>query len=224
MNLVIPPLYVIIDSTLLKTSELRFAEVMAESGVELLQYRHKHATSRRLFEVSSALSSRLSEFARGERRAPRFIVNDRPDIAVLVHAGGVHVGQTDLGVAEARAIVGAPDAPQQSCWVGISTHTLEQVDIANGTSADYIAFGPVFPTETKEQPDPVVGLALLAEARARTTKPLVAIGGITLERAAETYRAGADSLAVARDLLAAEKPGQRVRAFLDEAERALRTG
>src|ERR1700720_4369240 len=176
MNLVIPPLYVIIDSTLLKTSELRFAEVMAESGVELLQYRHKHATSRRLFEVSSALSSRLSEFARGERRAPRFIVNDRPDIAVLVHAGGVHVGQTDLGVAEARAIVSVPDAPQQSCWVGISTHTLEQVDIANGTSADYIAFGPVFPTETKEQPDPVVGLALLTEARARIAKPLVAIG------------------------------------------------
>ena len=224
MNLVIPPLYVIIDSTLLKTSELRFAEVMAESGVELLQYRHKHATSRRLFEVSSALSRRLAEFAQGERRAPRFIVNDRPDIAVLVHAGGVHVGQTDLGVAEARAIVSAPDAPQQSCWVGISTHTLGQVDIAERTSADYIAFGPVFPTETKEQPDPVVGLALLAEARARTTKPLVAIGGITLERAAETYRAGADSLAVARDLLAAEKPGQRVRAFLDEAERALRTG
>ena len=224
MNLVIPPLYVIIDSTLLKTSELRFAEVMAESGVELLQYRHKHATSRRLFEVSSALSRRLSEFAQGERRAPRFIVNDRPDIAVLVHAGGVHVGQTDLGVAEARAIVGAPDAPQQSCWVGISTHTLEQVDIAERTSADYVAFGPVFPTETKERPDPVVGLALLAEARARTTKPLVAIGGITLERAAETYRAGADSLAVARDLIAAEKPGQRARAFLNEAERTLRIG
>src|ERR1700694_4220862 len=99
MSLVIPPLYVIIDSTLLKTSELRFAEVMAESGVELLQYRHKHATSRRLFEGSSALSSRVSEFPQ-DRRAPRFIVNDRPDIAVLVHAGGVHVGQTDLGVAE----------------------------------------------------------------------------------------------------------------------------
>ncbi len=221
MNLVIPPLYVIIDSTLLKTSELRFAEIMAESGVELLQYRHKHATSRRLFEVSSALSIRLSELAKGKPRTPRFIVNDRPDIAVLVGAGGVHVGQTDLGVAEARAIVSAPDAPQQNCWVGLSTHTLEQVDMAERTSADYIAFGPVFPTATKEQPDPVVGLALLAEARARTTKPLVAIGGITLERAAETYRAGADSLAVARDLIAAENPGQRAWAFLDEAERAL---
>ena len=221
MNLVIPPLYVIIDSTLLKTSELRFAEIMAESGVELLQYRHKHATSRRLFEVSSALSIRLSELAKGKPRTPRFIVNDRPDIAVLVGAGGVHVGQTDLGVAEARAIVSAPDAPPQYCWVGLSTHTLEQVDMAERTSADYIAFGPVFPTATKEQPDPVVGLALLAEARARTTKPLVAIGGITLERAAETYRAGADSLAVARDLIAAENPGQRALAFLDEAERAL---
>ena len=224
MNLVIPPLYVIIDSTLLKTSELRFAEIMAESGVELLQYRHKHATSRRLFEVSSALSRRLSQFAHGQTRAPRFIVNDRPDIAVLVRAGGVHVGQTDLGVSEARAIITTTDAPQQSCWVGVSTHTLEQVDIAERTSADYIAFGPIFPTATKEQPDPVVGLALLTEARARTTKPLVAIGGITLERAAETYRAGADSLAVARDVLVAENPGQRARAFLNEANRALGAG
>ena len=219
MSLVIPPLYVIIDSTLLKTSELRFAEVMAESGVELLQYRHKHATSRRLFEVSSALSSRVSEFAQ-ERRAPRFIMNDRPDIAVLVHAGGVHVGQTDLGVAEARAIVSAPDAPQQSCWVGISTHTLEQVDIANGTSADYIAFGPIFPTSSKENPDPVVGLDLLREARRHTRKPIVAIGGITLERAAEVFRAGADSLAVARDLIVAENPAARAQLFLKEAARA----
>jgi thiamine-phosphate pyrophosphorylase len=213
MNVVFPPLYAIIDPSLLKTSELSFAEMMAESGVQLLQYRHKHATTRQAFEMSNLLSHRLSNLGRA---GVRFIVNDRPDIALLVGAGGVHVGQTDLGVEQARTIVG------REPWVGVSTHTLEQVQAADRTSADYVAFGPVFATATKEQADPVVGLRLLAEARARTSKPLVAIGGITLERAADTYRAGADSLAVARDLLASPDPGAQARAFLKEAERVER--
>jgi len=217
MNVVFPPLYAIIDPTLLKTSELSFAESMAESGVELLQYRNKHASTRQLFEMSNLLSHRLSALGRAGARVMRFIVNDRPDIALLVGAGGVHVGQQDLGVEQARVIVG------REPWVGVSTHTLAQVEAADRTSADYLAFGPVFATATKEQADPVVGLRLLAEARARTSKPLVAIGGITLERAAETYRAGADSLAVARDLLAAPDPPAQARAFLEEAARAGRS-
>jgi len=217
MNVVFPPLYAIIDPTLLKTSELSFAESMAESGVELLQYRNKRASTRQLFEMSNLLSHRLSALGRAGARVMRFIVNDRPDIALLVGAGGVHVGQQDLGVEQARVIVG------REPWVGVSTHTLAQVEAADRTSADYLAFGPVFATATKEQADPVVGLRLLAEARARTSKPLVAIGGITLERAAETYRAGADSLAVARDLLAAPDPPAQARAFLEEAARAGRS-
>ena len=104
----------------------------------------------------------------------------------------------------------------QHCWVGVSTHTLEQVDAADRTSADYVAFGPIFPTATKEQPDPGRrSAALLAEARTRTSKPLVAIGGITLERAADTYRAGADSLAVVRDLIAAAE-SRRARPRISE--------
>jgi thiamine-phosphate pyrophosphorylase len=214
MSVAFPALYAIIDPSLLKMSELSFAESMAESGVQLLQYRDKHAATRQVFEVSNLLSHRLSSLARTGTRPVRFIVNDRPDIALLVGAGGVHVGQHDLGVEQARAIMG------REPWVGVSTHTLEQVEAADRTSADYVAFGPVFATATKEQADPVVGLRLLAEARTRTSKPLVAIGGITLERAADTYRAGADSLAVARDLLASADPGARARAFLDEAARA----
>jgi thiamine-phosphate pyrophosphorylase len=219
MNLVFPPLYAIIDAALLKTSELSFAEMMTESGVELLQYRNKRATSRELFEASQSISARLSALARPgapEPRfiEPRFIVNDRADIALLVKAQGVHVGQQDLSVEEARAIVG-PDA-----WVGVSTHSLEQLDAADKTSANYIAFGPIFPTNSKENPDPVVGLDLLREARQHTRKPLVAIGGITLERAAETFHAGADSLAVARDLIAAPDPAARARLFLKEGARA----
>jgi len=214
MNLVFPPLYAIIDAALLKkTSELSFVEMMAESGVELLQYRNKRASSRELFEASQSISATLSRLAKPGSYKPRFIVNDRADIAVLANAQGVHVGQQDLNVEEARAIVG-PDI-----LVGVSTHSFEQLDAADKTSADYIAFGPIFPTSSKENPDPVVGLELLREARQRTCKPIVAIGGITLERAAEVFRAGADSLAVARDLIVSENPAARAQFFLKEAAR-----
>ena len=214
MNLVFPPLYAIIDAALLKTSELSFVEMMAESGVELLQYRNKRASSRELFEASRSISATLSRLAKPGSYKPSFIVNDRADIAILANTQGVHVGQQDLNVEEARAIVG-PDI-----LVGVSTHSLEQLDAADKTSADYIAFGPIFPTSSKENPDPVVGLRLLREARQHTRKPLVAIGGITLERAAEVFRAGADSLAVARDLIVSENPAARAQLFLKEAARA----
>jgi thiamine-phosphate pyrophosphorylase len=119
-----------------------------------------------------------------------------------------------LSVEDARSLVGP------NCWVGVSTHTLQQLVAANRTSADYVAFGPIFATKTKDRHDPVVGITGLAAARALTRKPLVAIGGITLENAAGIYAAGADSLAVARDLVLAERPGARARAYLDIAARA----
>ena len=205
MNLVFPSLYAIIDPSLLTTSELVLAETLAGSGVELIQYRNKTAASRQFFEVSRQLSSALAP------RGVRLIVNDRADIALLAGAGGVHVGQDDLGVEEARAICGSDR------WVGVSTHTLEQVEGANRTSADYIAFGPIFPTTTKQNPDAVVGIELLRQVREMTAKPLVAIGGITLGRAAEVYLAGADSLAVIRDLICAPSPGERAREYLEVA-------
>jgi len=208
MNLVFPRLYAIIDPTLLAISELDLAEALAGSGVELIQYRNKTASSRQFFEISRNLSSFLKP------RGVRLIVNDRADIALLAGAGGVHVGQEDLAVEDARAICG-PDR-----WVGVSTHTLEQLAAADRTSADYVAFGPIFPTATKKNPDPVVGTGLLRQARQITKKPLVAIGGITLERAAEVYRAGADSLAVIRDLICAPDPGARALEFLAVARGA----
>jgi thiamine-phosphate pyrophosphorylase len=205
MNLVFPTLYAIIDPTLLTTSELVLAETLAGSGVELIQYRTKTAASRQFFELSRQLSRVLAP------RNVRFIVNDRADIALLAGADGVHVGQDDLGVEEARSICGP------NLWVGVSTHSLAQVEAADKTSANYIAFGPIFPTTTKQNPDAIVGTELLRLARQMTTKPLVAIGGITLERAAEVYRAGADSLAVIRDLICAASPGERAREYLEVA-------
>jgi thiamine-phosphate pyrophosphorylase len=225
MSIVFPPLYAILDAGSLKTpkrpvsaeltfsQEMDLAQELAESGVELLQYRNKLATARQLFDDSLALSKRLASLVATTR--VRFILNDRPDIALLSGAGGVHVGQLDLDVEDARSLVG-PDL-----FIGVSTHTLDQVTIADQTSADYIAFGPIFATPTKDRHDPVVGIAGLAVARAHTRKPLVAIGGITLENAAEIYDAGADSLAVARDLSLADRPGARARAYLDIAHTAL---
>jgi thiamine-phosphate pyrophosphorylase len=212
MNLVFPRLYAIIDPSLLTISELDLAEALAGSGVELIQYRNKTASSRQFFEISRQLAKALGP------RGVRLIVNDRPDIAMLAGAGGVHVGQDDLSPEDARAICG-PDR-----WVGISTHTLEQLAAAERTSADYIAIGPIFPTATKKNPDPVVGTELLRKARKMTKRPLVAIGGITLERAAEVYRAGADSLAVIRDLTCVPNPAVRAREYLDVAASAASHG
>jgi thiamine-phosphate pyrophosphorylase len=100
-------------------------------------------------------------------------------------------------------------------WIGASTHNLEQFRRAGATSADYIAVGPIFATTSKANPDPVVGLELIRQVRHLTEKPIVAIGGITLERAASVIEAGADSVAVIRDVVSAAKPGERARRFLD---------
>jgi thiamine-phosphate pyrophosphorylase len=180
--------------------------MLAEVGVKLIQYRHKQATPRDYFHTSLAFAN----FFRP--RSIRFVVNDRPDIAMLVGAGGVHVGQEDLPVEQARRVVGA------TCWVGVSTHNEEQLRRAAGTSADYVAVGPVFPTTTKQRPDPVVGVEFIQQARRLTAKPIVAIGGITLERAEAVWRAGADSVAVAADLLHAKDPAGRARQYLELAE------
>jgi len=205
MKLVLPPLYAIIDATLVNTSQVALARDLAQSGVRLIQYRNKSDSSRRLLEVCSQLASALVP------TGVCFIVNDRADVAVLAGASGVHVGQDDLGVEQARATCGA------SRMIGVSTHTLEQVTAADATSADYIAFGPVFPTTTKKNPDAVVGTELLRRVRQITAKPLVAIGGITLERAAEVFAAGADSLAVISDLVGAANPAARARQYLELA-------
>jgi thiamine-phosphate pyrophosphorylase len=223
-----PALYAILDPALIKEPLTDFAAQLSEAGVELMQLRHKRATARQLFSESQELvnwsrNAGGRSFSSDKAATPplgdlapevRIIVNDRPDIAAMIGAGGVHVGQEDLPVEAARAICGS------SCWVGVSTHNLAQLREADRTSADYIAVGPIFPTATKENPDPVVGIDFLRSARQETRKPLVAIGGITIESAAEVFRAGADSVAVIRDLLEAPSPGQRAREYLAIAGRS----
>lgn len=203
-----PPLYAIIDSSLAGASAVAFAEALSGAGVQLIQIRHKTSSAAAVFAQTATLLDRVSS------RGVRLIVNDRPDIAAIAGAGGVHVGQDDLEVEQARRICPPP------MWVGVSTHNLQQVREADGTSADYIAVGPVFPTVTKSNPDPVVGVEFLRAARRITKKPLVAIGGITAETAEQAYRAGADSLAVISDLIGASDPAARASEYLAAAQRA----
>ncbi len=140
----------------------------------------------------------------------RLIMNDRADLAVLAGWNGVHVGQGDLSPEDARRVVGAKR------WVGVSTHNDEQVQIANETSADYIAVGPVFATGTKVDAEPVIGLEGVRRARSLTKKPIVAIGGITRANAQSVIDAGADSVAVISALFVEGETVEKVaRDFLE---------
>src|ERR1700757_3421656 len=188
MRLVIPRLYVILDAALLTIPESECARQLVDAGVRLLQYRNKTAFSRDLLESSKRLSAELMP------RGVTFIVNDRADVTALAGASGVHVGQEDLGVEEARGVVG------RDRLVCVSTHNRAQFEQAAATSADYIAVGPIFSTSTKSNPDPVVGMEFIRQVRPLTDKAIVAIGGITLECAAEVVGAGADSIAVISDI------------------------
>lgn len=208
MRLVLPTLYVILDAGMLTEPAGVTAQKLMDAGVKLLQYRAKNAAARELWTESRV----IGEAAR--RAKCKFIVNDRPDVAYLAGADGVHVGQDDLDPEQTRKLVG-PDR-----WVGVSTHNLEQFQDAAATSADYIAVGPIFQTSSKANPDPVVGTELLRCVRALTGKPIVAIGGITLERAAEVLAAGADSVAVISDILKAKDPAATAREFIRRLDAA----
>jgi thiamine-phosphate pyrophosphorylase len=206
-----PALYAILDASPSKPIEslVSLAENLVRGGTQLIQLRAKSALSGPLYEMARVLVGRVGASA-------RLIINDRPDIAVMVGAAGVHLGQEDIPAEAARAICKSP------LWVGISTHDLDQLRAADATSADYIAVGPIFPTATKQNPDPVVGLDFLRDARNLTRKPLVAIGGITVESAGEVFRAGADSLAVISDLSGAPDPARRASEYLEIARATLR--
>ena len=206
MRLVMPRLYVILDARLMTGSAEETAKQLIEAGVRMLQYRSKRGSARETLEISACLA-RIAE-----EKSVALFVNDRPDIAALSGASGVHVGQTDLSVEDAREVIG------EGKWVGVSTHTEKQFRAAIKTSADYVSMGPVFATKSKDDPDAVVGTEFVRRVRGLTAKPIVAIGGITLERAAEVMDAGADSVAVISDILRAENPVRRAEEFLRVVE------
>lgn len=188
-----PRLYAIADADLLRSRNLDLLQFVSElhaAGIVLLQYRDKTAGERTILRNTASLREAFPA-----KQKLKLILNDRADLALLSHSDGVHVGQDDLSADDARRIVGL------ASLVGVSTHSVEQLMAAEETSCDYIAYGPVFPTSSKANPDPTVGLAGLRAARTRTRKPLVAIGGITRENCRSVIDAGADSVAVISGLI-----------------------
>lgn len=190
----LPRLYAIADASFFPETEklVHFAQELAAAGVTLLQYRNKTGSPRRILDDALALRQALPDHV-------RLIMNDRADLALAVDFGGVHVGQEDLSPKSVRRLIG------DSRWLGVSTHSPEQLVTADATSADYLAVGPAFATTTKDRPAPVVGLEGVRRARALTTKPLVAIGGITRQNCRSVIDAGADSVAVISDLIASPR-------------------
>ena len=166
-------------------SLIDLARAFLNGGARFLQIRAKQASSGWLLDTSSAVVT----LARGTGAV--VVVNDRADLARLSHADGVHLGQEDLAPAAARAIVG------RDALVGLSTHSFEQVDAAGSQPVSYLAIGPVFGTATKATGHAAIGLDLVGRVAMRARErglPLVAIGGITLDTAADVIRAGASSV------------------------------
>jgi thiamine-phosphate pyrophosphorylase len=198
----LPPLYPITDTRLSGLPHSDQVARLIDGGASLIQIRDKHCTPDELYRAAIAC------IALARPRGVKIVVNDRADVALAADADGVHLGQDDLPAEEARALLGT------SRVVGISTHTLEQAIEAANLPVDYVAIGPAFSTSTKANPDPVVGLDLITEVSSRIDKPLVAIGGITLERGPSAIAAGAHSVAVISDLYTSGDIVSRTAEFL----------
>jgi thiamine-phosphate pyrophosphorylase len=199
--------YAILDASLLARRGVEladFARALRDAGVRVVQYRDKGAAPQVVLRNAEIIRNVFSG------SDCLLVMNDRADLAVLAGWGGVHVGQEDLTPEDARTVVGA------NRWIGVSTHTEEQVRLADLSCANYVAVGPVFATGTKLDAEPVVGLAGVRLARTLTKKPIVAIGGITRENARSVIDTGADSAAVISALIVEGEPVEKVaKDFLD---------
>jgi len=199
----LPRVYAITDRRLTGLSHAEQVRRLADGGIRLIQLREKEASPRDFYLQAREAVTIARELG------VTVLINDRVDIALAVGADGVHLGQDDLPPEKARMLLG-PDR-----LIGFSTHSLEQAREADALPVDYIAIGPVFPTRTKEKPDPVVGIEMVRAVRAWTRKPLVAIGGITLETAPEVIATGADAVAVIADLVGAPDITARARQYVE---------
>ena len=189
-RLALPKIYPITDTRISGLTHMEQVRRLANGGATFIQLRDKVTPAGEFFRTAS----RAVDFAGSV--GLKIIINDRVDIAIALYADGVHLGQDDLPPLHARRLLG------DGRIIGFSTHTIEQVRAALKLPVDYIAFGPIFGTSTKENPDPVVGLDGLRAARdIAKDVPLVAIGGITRSNVADVIAAGADSAAIISELL-----------------------
>jgi thiamine-phosphate pyrophosphorylase len=200
----LPKIYPITDTGLSGLSHIDQVTRLIEGGASLIQLRDKTASSREFYTAAET----VVQFARS--RDARIIINDRVDIALAVGADGVHLGQDDLHPEYARKLLG------EKAIIGFSTHSAQQARDAVQLPVDYIAIGPVFATSTKTDPDPIVGLDGVRSVRAIVgDRPLVAIGGIDRTNARSVLDAGADSVALIKDLVGnPTEIADRIRALL----------
>jgi len=198
-------LYVILDPAARPDrSLLDVLAAAAKGGARIFQYRNKQASMKEAYREALPLKRRAAELG------ATFIVNDRCDLAVAVDADGVHLGQDDLPVTEARRLMGP------SKLIGLSTHNLQQVEEADRLKPDYLGFGPIFKPASKHDHDPVVGIEGLRTIRSLTTLPVFAIGGIQLDQARSVMEAGADGLAVISAVMNAPDVEKAVTAFIEQ--------
>ena len=202
----LPRVYPILDTESLDRRGIAIetaAAAFLEGGAGILQIRHKGHWSRDFF----AAARQVARLCR-ENGTP-LIVDDRADFALLLDAG-LHVGQDDLSPRDARKVIGS------EATLGYSSHNTAQLAAAGGEPVDYVAIGPIFATSSKRNPDPAVGVEEIRRCRPLLEKPLVAIGGITLENAREVWAAGADSVAVIGALLPDAATARALRARMEE--------
>jgi len=194
LNFDLPRLYPILDTEVYEHRGFHFidaAGAVLDAGAGIVQFRHKGEFTQQRWEQAQAVRE-LCQLA-----GAQFVMNDRVDYASLLK-GGAHLGQDDLPPAAARTVIGA------EAMLGFSTHNERQLREGESEPVDYLALGPIFSTGSKRNPDPVVGLDELARLRPMVSKPLVAIGGITLANCRAVLEAGADSVAVISALLPAD--------------------
>ena len=193
-------LYLVCDARPGRGDPVEFLDAALAGGVDVVQLRDKTASEEELLAAGALFRGAC------ERRGALFILNDRPDLAVAAGADGVHVGQDDASVAAARATVGAERL------VGLSTHSVEQVEAARRSGADYIAVGPVYATPTKPT-YPAVGLPLVSYAAEHVRLPWFAIGGIDAANVQAVAAAGARRVVVVRAITEAADPADAARAL-----------
>jgi thiamine-phosphate pyrophosphorylase len=205
-RLQLPPIYPITDKKLArKSTHLSILKELAQGGAELVQIRDKSTPLRELIRDLR----QCVDFAR--EKGLVLIVNDRCDLAASIGANGVHLGQEDLPPAVARTFL------EESRIIGLSTHSPAQVRESIGLPIQYIGFGPIFGTTTKENPSPALGLRRLAYACRVSLVPVVAIGGISLEEVRPVLDAGAASAAVISALMGAKNLARQMERFLERA-------
>ena len=205
MAVSLPALYAILDPE--QIGERAVEDVLSEllhAGVKMLQLRAKALGGKDFLALAKLARSQTETYN------CRLIVNDRVDVAMLCNADGVHLGQEDLPLEVGRRLLG-------NTIIGISTHNIEQACQAQTGGADYIGFGPMFGSQTKDTGYSARGVDMLTEIRATVTIPIVAIGGINEQNVSQVWRAGADSAAIISDILASRDLTAKIDRILSQA-------